>query len=183
MEQPKRVFTGDRDLEALTSPGAICLQGREDPPRQRDVVSEFVGEGGKVSGAKLKSGETIACDLAVVGAGAQPNLEWCPAELKQEQRGLLVDANMQTSHPDVYAVGDVATFPSRYGGLLRCENVDHARKSAAQAVKAAMKLSVEPYSYLPYFYTRIFEYTDSPIVFNFFGDQHHPPRASSGRLE
>lgn len=149
--------------EQFVSRGVKILRG--------DVVSEFVGEGGKVSGAKLKSGETIACDLAVVGAGAQPNLEWCPAELKQEQRGLLVDANMQTSHPDVYAVGDVATFPSRYGGLLRCENVDHARKSAAQAVKAAMKLSVEPYSYLPYFYTRIFEYTDSPIVFNFFGDQ------------
>lgn len=50
---------------------------------------------------------------------------------------------------------------------------------------ALMFLELPPVfaSYLPYFYTRIFEYTDSPIVFNFFGDQHHPPRASSGRLE
>ena len=30
--------------------------------------------------------------------------------------------------------------------------------------------------YLPYFYTRIFEYTDKPIVFNFFGDQYTPLR-------
>ncbi|OLP98017.1 hypothetical protein AK812_SmicGene19586 [Symbiodinium microadriaticum] len=29
--------------------------------------------------------------------------------------------------------GDIATFPSKYGGLMRCENVDHARKSASQA--------------------------------------------------
>lgn len=51
------------------------------------------------------------------------------------------------------------------------EHVDHARKSAAQAVKAAMGVEAEPYSYLPYFYSRIFEYSDAPIVFNFFGDQ------------
>ena len=37
-----------------------------------------------------------------------------------------------------------------------------------------------PSSYLPYLYTRIFEYTDSPIVFNFFGDQHAPLRFAAG---
>ena len=29
--------------------------------------------------------------------------------------------------------------------------------------------------YLPYFYTRIFEYTETPIVFNFFGDLYAQP--------
>lgn len=38
--------------------------------------------------------------------------------------------------PDVYAVGDVATFPMKlYGEMRRVEHVDHARKSAEQAVK------------------------------------------------
>eukprot|EP00440_Ansanella_granifera_P045835 gb/GFBE01049651.1/.p1 GENE.gb/GFBE01049651.1/~~gb/GFBE01049651.1/.p1 ORF type:complete len:435 (+),score=102.96 gb/GFBE01049651.1/:1-1305(+) len=135
-----------------------------------DSVAEFVGEGGKLSGIKLKSGGSLDCNVAVVGVGASPNVEFCQG-LKLEQKGFAVDASMQTSDPDVYAVGDVAAFPSRYGGMTRCEHVDHARKSASQAVKAAMGLSPEPYRYLPYFYTRIFEYTDSPIVFNFFGDQ------------
>lgn len=38
--------------------------------------------------------------------------------------------------PDVYAVGDVATFPLKlYNENRRVEHVDHARKSAEQAVK------------------------------------------------
>ena len=78
---------------------------------------------------------------------------------------------MQTSDPNVFAIGDVCSFPSQYGGLSRCEHVDHARKSAAVAAKAAMGLSPDPYRYLPYFYSRVFEYTDAPIVFNFFGSQ------------
>jgi len=135
-----------------------------------DQVTEFSGDGGKLSGLTLKSGTKLECNLAVVGIGAAPNVEFCEG-LKLEQRGIVVDANMQTSTPGVYAVGDIATFPSKYGGLMRCENVDHARKSASQAVKAAMGVEAPPYTYLPYFYTRVFEYTDAPIVFNFFGDQ------------
>jgi len=133
-----------------------------------DSVTEFVGEG-KVKGVTLKSGGSLECNLAVVGVGAVPNVEFCDG-LKMAERGFAVNADMQTSDPNVYAVGDVAAFPL-YGGVARCEHVDHARKSAAQAVKAAMGLSPEPYMYLPYFYTRIFEYTDAPIIFNFFGDQ------------
>lgn len=38
--------------------------------------------------------------------------------------------------PDVYAVGDVATFPMKiYNEMRRVEHVDHARKSAEHAVK------------------------------------------------
>lgn len=49
---------------------------------------------------------------------------------------LQTDAFFKTSVPDVYAVGDVATFPMKiYGDIRRVEHVDHARKSAEQAVK------------------------------------------------
>ncbi|CAJ1397976.1 unnamed protein product [Effrenium voratum] len=150
--------------EQFIARGAKLIKG--------DTVTEFTGEGA-LAGAQLKSGASLPCDVAVVGVGGQPNVEFCEG-LKMENKGILVDANMQTSHPDVFACGDIATYPSRYGGTTRSENVDHARKSAAQAVKAAMGLKPEPYSYLPYFYTRIFEYTDAPIVFNFFGDLPSP---------
>jgi len=134
------------------------------------VASEFLGEDGKVTAVKLKTGETLPCDVAVVGVGAVPNTECCTG-LTMEAGGFLVDPMMQTSNPNVFAIGDVCAFPARDGGIGRCEHVDHARKSAAQAVQAAMGLSPEPYAYLPYFYSRIFEYTPEPIVFNFFGDQ------------
>lgn len=46
------------------------------------------------------------------------------------------DAFFKTSVPDVYAIGDVATFPMKlYNEMRRVEHVDHARKSAEQAVK------------------------------------------------
>lgn len=135
-----------------------------------DTVAAFVGEGGQLKSVTLKSGGSLDCNIAVVGVGAAPNVEYAPG-LALEQRGFAVNDQMQTSDPNVYAIGDIATFPSRYGGVTRCEHVDHARKSASQAVKAALGLNPEAYRYLPYFYSRLFEYTDAPIVFNFFGDQ------------
>lgn len=49
---------------------------------------------------------------------------------------LQTDAFFKTSVPEVYAVGDVATFPMKlYNDMRRVEHVDHARKSAEQAVK------------------------------------------------
>lgn len=49
---------------------------------------------------------------------------------------LQTDAFFKTSVPDVYAVGDVATFPLKlFNEIRRVEHVDHARKSAEQAVK------------------------------------------------
>lgn len=136
---------------------------------KEDLVTEFEGTDGKLTGVKLRSGGSLAGDIAVVGVGARLNVEWA-AGLKQDKGGLAVDGLMQTSDPNVYAIGDLAVFPSE-GGTSRCEHVDHARKSAAQAVKAILGQSPEPYKYLPYFYSRVFEYTDAPIVFNFFGSE------------
>lgn len=51
---------------------------------------------------------------------------------------LQTDGFFKTSVPDVYAVGDVATFPMKlYNEMRRVEHVDHARKSAEQAVKVS----------------------------------------------
>lgn len=148
--------------DQYTSRGIKLLKG--------DVVAGFEGDGGKLTGVKLKSGGLLPCDVAVVGVGAAANVEFCSG-LTMEKGGFVVDGFMQTSDPNVFAVGDTCMFPSQYGGLTRCEHVDHARKSASQAAKAALGQSQEPYRYLPFFYSRIFEYTDAPIVFNFFGDE------------
>lgn len=55
---------------------------------------------------------------------------------KLPMTGLQVDSSFKTSVPGVYAVGDVATFPLKlFNELRRVEHVDHARKSAIQAVQ------------------------------------------------
>lgn len=138
---------------------------------KKDKVAEFVaGEDGALGSVTLGSGGSLPCTISVVGVGGKPVVGYCQG-LKMESGGFAVDGNMQTSDPNIYAIGDIAAFPSRYGGVTRCEHVDHARKSAAQAVQAAMEKSPELYNYLPFFYSRVFEYSDAPVVFNFFGHE------------
>lgn len=56
------------------------------------------------------------------------------------------DAFFKSSVADVYAVGDVATFPLKlYNEIRRVEHVDHARKSAEQAVKVKHNLQLNSY--------------------------------------
>merc|ERR1712187_562704 len=98
---------------------------------KEDRVTEFMGDGSAVTGIHLKSGRTLACDIAIVGVGGLPNSEFCTG-LAKDNGGFVVDA---------------------------------------VAVKAAMGLWQDPYRYLPYFCSRVFEYTDAPVVFNFFGSQ------------
>lgn len=80
------------------------------------------------------------------------------------------DGFFETSVLGVYAIGDVATFPMKlYNDQRRVEHVDHARKSAEQAVRAIMAKesgeSIAEYDYLPYFYSRSFD-----VAWQFYGD-------------
>eukprot|EP00270_Netrium_digitus_P000290 TRINITY_DN1027_c0_g1_i1.p1 TRINITY_DN1027_c0_g1~~TRINITY_DN1027_c0_g1_i1.p1 ORF type:complete len:433 (+),score=147.81 TRINITY_DN1027_c0_g1_i1:135-1433(+) len=135
------------------------------------VVTGFeVDESGQVKAAKLKDGRVLSADIVVVGVGARPNTGLLKNSLTLEKGGFKVDANFLSSRPGVYAVGDVATFPLKlYGDLRRVEHVDHARKSAIQAVKAILAAEkgeeVPAYDYLPYFYSRVFD-----LSWQFYGD-------------
>lgn len=69
----------------------------------------------------------------------------------------------------MYACGDVCAFPLG-GKLTVCEHVHHARRSAAHCAKAVLQKATGPYEYAPFFYSRVFEYSAEPIVWNLFGD-------------
>ncbi|CAA7405376.1 unnamed protein product [Spirodela intermedia] len=125
---------------------------------------------GEVTAVNLKDGRTLEADVVVVGVGGRPLTTLFKGQVDEEKGGIKTDAFFKTSVPDVYAVGDVATFPLKlYSELRRVEHVDHARKSAEQAVKAIKASegvgSVEEYDYLPYFYSRAFN-----LSWQFYGD-------------
>lgn len=71
-------------------------------------VAKFIGENGKLTGVKLQNGTEIPCELAVIAIGVRPNVKLAAnAGIKiGELGGIEVDEYMQTSNPDVYAVGD-----------------------------------------------------------------------------
>jgi 3-phenylpropionate/trans-cinnamate dioxygenase ferredoxin reductase subunit len=55
----------------------------------------------------LADGGTVAVDLAVVGVGVTPNVEWLQGSGLELHRGLVCDEQCRTSDPLIYAAGDV----------------------------------------------------------------------------
>ncbi|KAA8522449.1 hypothetical protein F0562_013190 [Nyssa sinensis] len=108
--------------------------------------------------------------------GLEQNLLSVPFErvgLNTTVGGIQVDGQFRTSVPGILAVGDVAAFPLKmYDRIARVEHVDHARRSAQHCVKALLSAQTHTYDYLPYFYSRVFEYEGSPrkVWWQFFGD-------------
>ncbi|MDD3079764.1 MAG: FAD-dependent oxidoreductase [Paludibacter sp.] len=81
-------------------------------------VSEFIGENGKLKAVKLQDGTEIACDLAVIATGVIPNNQLAKAAGLEvgSLGGITVDAYMQTSDKDIYAVGDCIETPNLITG-------------------------------------------------------------------
>ncbi len=56
---------------------------------------------------KLSNGETLEVDLVISATGVRPNIAYLKSSGLEIQTGILVNEQMQTSHPDIYAAGDV----------------------------------------------------------------------------
>jgi len=61
-----------------------------------------------VWGVTLDNGVTVPCDLVLVAIGVSPRLELALEAKLELNRGIVVDRYMATSHPNIYACGDVA---------------------------------------------------------------------------
>lgn len=132
------------------------------------------GTDGRVTAVQLENGSTLDTDMVVIGIGAKPvSTPFAEAGLKTHAGGIQVDGQFRTSSPGIFAIGDVAAFPLKmYGRTARVEHVDHARKSAQHCVNALLNIRTDPYDYLPYFYSRVFEYEGSSrkVWWQFYGD-------------
>ena len=73
------------------------------------------------------------------------------------ENGVLVDECLRTSHPDIYAAGDVAAFHNpALGKRIRVEHEDNANSMGRLAGRNIAGMS-EPYRHLPFFYSDMFE--------------------------
>jgi 3-phenylpropionate/trans-cinnamate dioxygenase ferredoxin reductase subunit len=89
-----------------------------------------------------------------VAVGAQPNIELAQqAGLATGDGGVLVDASLRSSDPDIYAVGDIAAAQHPlFGTRIRTEHWANALKQPAVAA-AGMLGKPAQYTELPYFFT------------------------------
>ncbi|KFO64190.1 Apoptosis-inducing factor 3, partial [Corvus brachyrhynchos] len=76
-------------------------------------LCELKGRDGKVAEAALANGENLPADVVVVGIGSTPNSTFLKGtSIARDDKGaILVDLHMQTNIPNVFAAGDVVTFP------------------------------------------------------------------------
>ncbi|PKH37562.1 Pyridine nucleotide-disulphide oxidoreductase [Nocardioides alpinus] len=111
------------------------------------------GEGIRI---RLEDGTEITGDAAVIGVGVLPRTGLAEAAGLDVDNGIVVDEHLRTSATDVYAAGDVASYPDVLLGRRRVEHVDHAEKSGEAAGKA-MAGSDDPYDYTPFFWSDILD--------------------------
>ncbi|QHO58053.1 Monodehydroascorbate reductase 5 [Arachis hypogaea] len=174
------IFPEDHLLQRLFTPS---LSRRYEELYQKNGVKILkgasiknleAGSDGHVAGVKLGDGSVVEADTVIVGIGAKPAVS--PFErvgLNTEVGGLQVDGQFRTGIRGIFAIGDVAAFPLKiYNRTARVEHVDHARRSAQHCVKSLLTAQTHTYDYLPYFYSRVFEYEGSPrkVWWQFFGD-------------
>jgi 3-phenylpropionate/trans-cinnamate dioxygenase ferredoxin reductase subunit len=122
--------------------------------RLQAQVEEITTAQGRATGLKMRDGSTVAADAVLVAVGAKPNVELAEqAGLSMGDGGVLVDASLRTSDPDIYAVGDIAAAEHPlFGCRIRTEHWANALKQPAVAA-AGMLGKPGEYAELPYFFT------------------------------
>ncbi|MEV0251010.1 FAD-dependent oxidoreductase [Nocardia sp. NPDC050712] len=104
-------------------------------------------------GIRLGDGTAIAADAVLVAIGATPAVELARAAGLDVDNGVLVDAGLRTSDPDIVAVGDIAA--QDHPRLHRRIRVEHWANALNQPAVAAATMLGKPAEYdrLPYFFT------------------------------
>ncbi|MBS4729342.1 FAD-dependent oxidoreductase [Mycobacterium sp. SM1] len=140
--------------EELGEVFAELHRGHDVDLRLQAQVAEISTTNGKATGLRLTDGSQISADAVLVAVGAQPNIELArQAGLAIGDGGVLVDASLATSDPDIYAVGDIAAAQHP---LLRTRiRTEHWANALKQPAVAAAGMLGKPaeYSELPYFFT------------------------------
>jgi len=146
MSRPLGLEVAERVLQWATDRGVVIRAG---------VGVEQVSGDDIATGVRLVGGEEIDADLVIVAVGQTPRLELAQQlGCEEVAGGIQVDAGMRTSVADVYAVGDIAAFPSPWADEDRIR-VEHAAVAIAHGQIAAEQIATNEglYDDLPSFWS------------------------------
>ena len=118
-----------------------------------ESAREFRGAGGRLRAVVTADGTELPADIAVIGIGVVPNSVLAEEAGLEVGNGILTDAMLRTSDPDIYAAGDVA---NAFNPLLRRRaRVEHWANALAGGPAAARSMlgGDAPYDPVPYFYS------------------------------
>ncbi|MGW2030126.1 NAD(P)/FAD-dependent oxidoreductase [Streptomyces argyrophylli] len=121
-------------------------------------LTEIVGQDGVVLAARTDDGEEHPAHAVLAAIGAAPRVALAEAaglEIAERAHGggIVVDERLRTSDPDIYAAGDVASFPlALFGTRLRVEHWANALNGGPAAARAMLGEEAV-YDRVPYFFT------------------------------
>ncbi len=122
-----------------------------------DGASQLRGRDGRVTGVVTSGGAELSADVVVVAIGAAPDVALAEAAGLEVSNGVLADAALRTSDPDIFAAGDVAN--AAHPLLGRRVRVEHWANALHGGPAAARSMLGQPVSYdrVPYFYSDQYE--------------------------
>jgi NADPH-dependent 2,4-dienoyl-CoA reductase/sulfur reductase-like enzyme len=121
--------------------------------RLNEGLSELIGSGGAVTGVLTSMGEELAADIVIAGIGAVPNTAIAADAGLAVDNGVVTDAALRTSDPDIFAAGDVANaFHPLLGRRIRVEHWANARSGGPAAARSMLGKDV-CYDPVPYFFS------------------------------
>ncbi|SCY10040.1 NAD(P)/FAD-dependent oxidoreductase [Nitrosospira sp. Nsp13] len=103
------------------------------------------------------NGAEISADGVVAGLGILPNTDLAVQAGLAVDNGIVVDEQLRTSNPDIYAAGDVANFHSAVlDKRVRVEHEDNANVMGEMAGRNMAGQS-DSYRHQPFFYSDLFD--------------------------
>jgi NADPH-dependent 2,4-dienoyl-CoA reductase/sulfur reductase-like enzyme len=140
-------------------------------------LSRFLADYYREKGVEMRTGEGMAglgeengttmvrtttqkefgADVVVAGLGIQPNVDLAEQAGLQVENGIVVDAHCRSSHPSIFAAGDVANFHNpALETRIRVEHEDNAN-TMGKVAGENMAGQATPYNHLPFFYSDLFD--------------------------
>jgi NADPH-dependent 2,4-dienoyl-CoA reductase/sulfur reductase-like enzyme/nitrite reductase/ring-hydroxylating ferredoxin subunit len=111
---------------------------------------------------ELDDGSSLDADLVVMGVGVRPNTALAEAAGLTVKNGVVVDGQLRTSAPDVYAAGDIARYPMN-GTDVRIEHWVVAQRQGQLIAQALLGRSPGK-AWVPFFWSQHYD-----VAINYVG--------------
>jgi NADPH-dependent 2,4-dienoyl-CoA reductase/sulfur reductase-like enzyme/nitrite reductase/ring-hydroxylating ferredoxin subunit len=101
----------------------------------------------------LSDGTALPADFVVIGVGVHPVVDLANDAGIKVDNGVVVDAQLQTSAPDIYAAGDIASWPDPRVGRIRVEHWVVAERQGQTAARNMLGAG-EAFTLPPFFWSQ-----------------------------